>query len=76
VDALHGRHVDHQATGVLRRITVDRPSPRAMTPRLPAFATASAMTSTSGVRRTAAVLGAVRAQPVSDRIAVCGAVFA
>lgn len=54
--------------------------PRAMTPRLrwsglsallsATCATAEAMTSTSGVERTSAVVGAVRPHPVSVRVFV------
>ena len=46
----------------------ERPSPRAITPRMPACDTALAITSASGVDSTCATLGAVRPQPVSRRV--------
>src|SRR6187399_3727021 len=46
-----------------------------MTPRSPACATARAMTSTSGVLSTSAMVGAVRPHPASVRRSVSGIAF-
>src|ERR1700752_2971534 len=48
----------------------ERPSPRAITPRLSACDTALAITSASGVDSTRPTLGAVRPQPVSRWVVV------